>query len=500
MLRYLFVLAVSAFTVLAPASASPPLPLDKPLSKIVFGSCADQNKPCPIWTTIGQQKPDVLLLMGDNIYADIEGGKRVDSNPAIIAKSYAELLKVESFVALKNKFPLLTMWDDHDYGKNDAGAEWKYKDQSKKLFLEFWDVPPSDPRWKRSGIYHSAIAGPVGKRIQFILLDNRFNLTVPKQGPRRVLPGYGSSPIAPYLPTTDANATVLGEEQWAWLKEELQKPAEIRLICSGIQVLPDEHPFEKWANHPRERQRLFDLIRETNASGVVLLSGDRHLGEMLVSTDAVSYPLFECTSSGFNQGTKNWRPPEKSRYRIGGMPYGDNFGMILVDWEQSNPKITMQLRDEAGDVQIAHSFRLGMLQTKPEKKGSKPAAKDKEGDKPADEPKRPDGVLSPEQALAKMDGDAVQVQFTVAGGRSVSMGKRILLNSDKDFQSEKNFTVVVNEKAMTGPFDKATLDTFKGKTIRVKGKLSTYQSRLQIQINDAKDIELVTSGKPKGNE
>ena len=238
------------------------------------------------------------------------------------------------------------------------------------------------------------------------------------------------------------------------------------------------------------------MIRETNAGGVVLLSGDRHLGEIMCSTDAISYPLFECTASGFNQGSKNWRPPEKSRFRIGGMPYGDNFGTLLIDWEQANPKLTLQLRDEAGEVQAAHSFRLGMLQPKQEKKPN-PKAKSKESDKPKDEPKRPEGVLSAEEALAKNVGDEVQVQFTVNGGRAVSMGKRILLNSDKDFQSEKNLTVAINEKAMTGKFDKATFDTFKGKTVRIKGKLSKFQEKLQIQINDAKDNEIVELDKPK---
>ena len=113
---------------------------------------------------------------------------------------------------------------------------------------------------------------------------------------------------------------------------------------------------------------------------------------------------------------------------------------------------------------------------------------------------RRDGWTRPEEAMKKALGDEIQVQFTVAGGRAVSMGKRILLNSEKDFASEKNFTIAVNEKAMTGKFDKATFDTFKDKTIRVKGKLSEFQKKLQIQINDAKDIEIVEAEKPKDKE
>ena len=70
-----------------------------------------------------------------------------------------------------------------------------------------------------------------------------------------------------------------------------------------------------------------------------------------------------------------------------------------------------------------------------------------------------------------------------------------LLNSEKDFNNEKNFTVVVNEKAMTGAFNKANYDTFKGKTIRAKGKVSKFQNQVQVQINDEKNLKIVESDK-----
>jgi alkaline phosphatase D len=488
MRRFAWVALLSALTTTLGFATNPKLTNDQVLSKIVFGSCADQNKPCPVWSAVSGAKPELMLLLGDNVYCDIENGKLIDPDPEQIAKSYAALAKVEAFTALKTSVPMLATWDDHDFGKNDAGTEWKHKDVAKKLFMEFVEAGPDDPRWKRSGIYDSTIVGPQGKRVQIILLDNRYNLTVPKKGPRQVISGYGVVPIAPYIPSFDEGMTVLGDEQWAWLKEQLLMPAEVRLICSGIQILAEEHPFEKWANIPKERQRLFDVINETKANGVVLLSGDRHLGEILCKTDALTYPLFEATASGWNQGSKNWRPPEKSKYRIGGMPYGDHFGMVQIDWTQDNPRITLLLRDEFGETAMSHSFRLGMLVYKQDKKAPK-------DEKPKDEPKRPEGVISAAEALTKAEGTEIQVQFTVVGGRAVSMGKRILLNSDKDFNNEKNFTVAVNEKAMTGVYDKATFDTFKGKVIRVKGKLTKFQGKLQIQVDSEKMIEIVKEEK-----
>ena len=73
---------------------------------------------------------------------------------------------------------------------------------------------------------------------------------------------------------------MLGEDQWRWLAEQLRVPAEVRLLVSSIQVVAEDHGWEKWMNFPHERERLFKLIRETGAEGVIILSGDRHLAEL----------------------------------------------------------------------------------------------------------------------------------------------------------------------------------------------------------------------------
>lgn len=442
------------------------------VSRVVFGSCADQNKPCPVWDKVADAKPDLLVLLGDNIYADIEDGKLKPSTPDKMKACYADLAAVPAFKKLRESTYMMATWDDHDYGNNDAGEEWVHKDDAQTQFLDFFGVPADSPRRKRKGVYHAEVFGPEGKRVQVILLDGRYHRS-PIRKADKPLPG---TTIRPYLPNTDADATMLGEEQWKWLEEQLKVPAEVRLIGSGIQVVSDEHPFEKWATLPAERERLYKLIRETKATGVVILSGDRHLGDISVDPKAVGYPLYDITSSGFNQGAAGYRDPEPNKHRIGGMPWGNNYGVVQIDWAAKDPLVSLQLRGDDGEVAVQAKVPLGKLAPK--------------SDRPA-EAKLPDGVISPAVALKKAKGDEVTVQFEVAGGNTVSGGKRILLNSLKDFRSEDNFTVVVNEKAMTGVFDKATFDTFKGKTIRAKGKLSEYQGKVQLQIDDAANLEVV---------
>lgn len=481
MLRFVTLAAFAlGFASAAVAQPNPPAQV----SKIVFGSCADQNKPCPIWDKLVEAKADLCVLLGDNIYADLENGKLKPSDPAKMAACYAELAAVPAFKKLRDGTYIMAMWDDHDYGNNDAGEEWVHKDDAQKQFLDFFGVPADSPRRKQKGVYSAETFGPDGKRVQVILLDGRYFRSNIRKA-EKPIPG---TTIRPYLANTAADATMLGEEQWKWLEEQLKKPADVRIIGSGIQLVSDEHPFEKWANMPNERARLYKLIHDTGANGVVVLSGDRHLGDISMDPRAIGYPLYDITSSGFNQGAKEYRDPEPNKFRVGGMPWGNNYGVVQIDWAAKDPLISLQLRGEDGEVAAQAKVPLSKLQ----QGGVKPTDK-----QPTEKAKLPDGVISPAEALKRAKGDEVTVQFEVAGGNAVSGGKRILLNSLKDFRSDDNFTVVVNEKAMSGAFDKASFDTFKGKTIRAKGKLSEYQKKLQLQIDDAASLEIVEPKKDK---
>ena len=120
---------------------------------------------------------------------------------------------------------------------------------------------------------------------------------------------------------------------------------------------------ETWSNLPRERKRFLKLLSKTKASGVVLISGDRHWSELSSLTEGVPYPLFDLTSSSFNQphgrGT-----PTKNRYRASKTTYHkENFGAITIDWA-SDPKMTLEIRGTGGEVQLGKTLKLNELQLK----------------------------------------------------------------------------------------------------------------------------------------
>lgn len=322
---------------------------DAPLNRIAFGSCISQQLDQPIWDAVNSLRPELFLFLGDNIYADIPG-------VGTMREEYARLAAKPGFRTLLSRTPVLATWDDHDYGKNDAGVEYEGKDAARAEFCDFFGVPKDSPRRTREGIYDSATFGPVGRRVQVILLDTRWSRSPLKEKPE------GDTRPGRYVPDDDPTKTMLGEEQWQWLRGELRKPAELRLVCSSIQVVAEDHLWEKWGNLPRERSRLIREIAEAKAGGVVFLSGDRHLAEISVTDAGVGYPLFDVTSSGMNLTAKSWRPHEQNRHRVASMNYGDNFGTVIVDWERADPLVRLQVRGVDGEVVLQQAVRLSWLQ------------------------------------------------------------------------------------------------------------------------------------------
>lgn len=333
-----------------------------PWQMIAFGACLKQDKPQPIWESIVDSKPGLFVFLGDNIYGDTE-------DMDVLRAKYAMVAGNPGYRKLKQFCPIIGTWDDHDFGANDAGAEYPKKRESQQVFLDFFEVPRDDVRRSQVGVYSAHLFGTSEKRVQLILLDARYFRSPLKRGFDPGEQGEGRRGI--YLPNTDLEATVLGETQWQWLAKQFAEPAQLRIICSSVQVIPDEHGWEMWGNFPRERARLFRLIRETRAEGVILISGDRHLAEIsrLPSDhpDSPGYPLFEVTSSSLNAPSGNFSKAgvrfanEINSYRVGLTYFDTNFGTIQIDWDQPDPIIRLQVRDEKGGVVLQQRLRLSQL-------------------------------------------------------------------------------------------------------------------------------------------
>lgn len=320
----------------------------KPVTTVLFGSCIKQDQPLPIFNQFGRLDPDLFIFLGDNIYADTD-------DMQVMRQKYAKLAAKPGFEALRKQCPILATWDDHDYGKNDAGADYSQKAASQKIFLDFWKEPQGTSRRNTPGIYDSKIYGPQGKRLQVILLDTRFFRGPLKTGKRRT--------GGPYYPSKDQSATMLGERQWKWLEDELKKPAEVRIVASSIQLISGSDGQETWSNLPHERARFFNLIRQTKANGVVIISGDRHWAELSAVSTNVPYKLYDLTSSSLNQPHPRGTPTINRFRDLKQTYHRENFGQIKIDWNSAQPLLFLQIHDIDGKLRLGRKIKLADLNT-----------------------------------------------------------------------------------------------------------------------------------------
>lgn len=316
------------------------------LSHFAFGSCWKSSRSQKHWQPIVANQPQFWLWLGDNIYGDTD-------DMEVLRKKYGKLGSTPGYQKLAASCPILAIWDDHDYGKNDAGNDYVQRAESQKVFLEFFNERPDSVRHKRQGVYTSYYFGPADKRVQLILLDTRYFRSPLKRIKGK--PPYRR--MGKWKPDNSPAATILGDTQWKWLEDELKKPARIRLIGTSIQFAAPHNGYETWLNMPLEYQRMIDLIKKTKAEGVVFLSGDIHSSELCIAEPEGCYPLIDFTSSSLNLPLG-----AASTHRRTGPAFGGaNFGTVQIDWDAADPVISISTKDIRNATRLYHRVPLSNL-------------------------------------------------------------------------------------------------------------------------------------------
>ena len=246
-------------------------------SRIAFSSCVGRSgfMTAAIWAEMSARtRFDVLLMLGDNTYAD-------STLPERQRRAYYDYRGVLGYAEITRRVPTYAIWDDHDYGPNDSDRTAVGKEVSLQTFQQFWANPaygqPSDP-----GVYFKFSRG----EIDFFMLDNRYHRS-PNRAP------------------DDGTKTMLGAAQLAWFKREvLASRAKVKIIASGSEWETNGH-LDSWTSFARERDEIFGFLREHDVQGVILLSGDRHftgayqIGGRFI--EVTSGPLGSTTTNGVNK-------------------------------------------------------------------------------------------------------------------------------------------------------------------------------------------------------
>ena len=280
----------------------PNFPKDAP-RRIIFGSCSDSTEDLTYWDTIHSLRPDLVILMGDNVY-----GRR-----STLRDQYKLLTAHPSFERAKKDVCILATMDDNDFlCSGDATS----KEDALDMFVEtFQPNLVEDDVCK--GIYQSY---DWASQLQILLLDTR-SFASP------LLPT--DEPGAPgkqcHLPDfDDRSKTWLGERQWEWLEDALDKDFSRRIIVSPIQVLSTGHGFECWYMLPYERERLLKLIEQKNS---LILSGDRHASALY--RDGCQH---EITASSLTHTVpRGLLDSEQDPCRLSDFCYENNFGMLELE-------------------------------------------------------------------------------------------------------------------------------------------------------------------------
>lgn len=317
-----------------------------PLTTIAFGSCDDQYRPVKMWNEINAQKPQLWIWGGDNMYGD---SYSMDT----LKRKYDLQRQQPGYQQLMASAWITGIYDDHDYGLNDGGKEYKHRWESKNLLFDFLGFAKNHPDRMHEGAYNSQVFGPAGKQIKVINLDTRyFRDTLERE--MYTLPDGQKESRYKRVEGRD----ILGETQWKWLEEQLtNSKASIHIINSSIQVIASDHRFEKWANFPDAQKRLYALIAKTKAKGVLIISGDRHCAEYSkIDLPGLGYPLYDFTSSGLTHSWPAYRE-EKNIHRVGPLIAERNFGLIRINWEKPQPELHLQVIGAEGkqlsDLKIA---------------------------------------------------------------------------------------------------------------------------------------------------
>lgn len=325
-----------------------------PVTKIAFGSCGHEDHPLPIFDVVVNHKPDLFIFLGDNIYGDTK-------DMEVLKAKYNMLASKPSFQNLKSNVPMVAIWDDHDYGWNDIGRHYPFKEQTKEIFIDFFEEPQNSARRTHPGIYHSFVQEIENKKLQVILLDNRTFRDDLKPYAGEVATDKRYFYDLDYTPHSNTDSTFLGEAQWQWLEEQLQQPADVRLICSGSQFSIEYNGYEAWANFPHEQKRFLDLIKKTRASGVLFLTGDVHYAEISKLSEQDLYPIYDITSSGLSS---TWHFATPNKNRIEGPIMENHFGLLTISWRDENPELKMEIWDIRDNQRIEHTIQLDQISFK----------------------------------------------------------------------------------------------------------------------------------------
>ena len=305
------------------------------------GSCAYFNEPkydrpgkpyggdSSIFETMANTPAAFHLWLGDNWYAREVDYSSVWGLNYRASHDRAQPV-LQKFMA---QMPQYAIWDDHDYGPNDAGAAYIFKNESRQIFKNYWANPSCGEDGR--GIYTKFSYGDV----DFFLTDDRF---------------FRSEEELPDSIDGKPNKEkhYFGTKQMEWLTNALLfSKATFKIIVTGSQVLNPMNKYESMKHYPYEYNQLMKFLDDSKIPGVIFLTGDRHHSEVIKLPRANAYPLIDITVSPYTSGVSKVKDEETNNpYReINTLVEAQNFAKISVAGKKKERELKVEFIGTKGE-------------------------------------------------------------------------------------------------------------------------------------------------------
>jgi alkaline phosphatase D len=285
-----------------------------------------------IFDAIAAKAPDLMVWMGDNLYFQPPD----ELDPSSMAARYRRQRALPALQRLLTAAPQVAIWDDHDYGPNDADMSYVMKGESLALFRRYWANPnyglPDVP-----GVFGRARFADV----DLFLLDDRWYRSANRMN-------------------DEPGKMMFGPQQLAWLRNALvYSHAPLKLVVNGSQLWNRANRFEGFNHFSYEQKAFADWLLAQRVDGVMFASGDRHFTELLRIERPGAYPLYEFTSSPLT--SRAYENPDNAERTnpdlVAGTLVGKRqFGLIRLTGPEKARRITLESYDATGALLWRHEL------------------------------------------------------------------------------------------------------------------------------------------------
>lgn len=261
------------------------LELNRTQVKFAFASCVNDNfEAAGTWVQLSKDRPELLFMIGDNVYADHLGMiKRRMADPAQLWQRYVETWNTIELFKMKRLIPTLATWDDHDYGTNNGDRNYPFRVESLEIMMTFFAQDSRQSEVLIPGPGAASLFRAFGQN--FYLLDARSFRT--EQGANE--------------------STHWGRDQENWLFEQTKLHPEPSWIFNGSQFFGAYNGQESVeGEHFESLERLRRELKK-RSQVFVFGSGDVHFSEVMeIEKEFAGYPTLELTSSSVNGLYVRW--------------------------------------------------------------------------------------------------------------------------------------------------------------------------------------------------